>query len=209
MRRRGVSLRSVTHMIVRGSHAETSSDTDRPTPAHLAHWRDKIRPARAAQGRFRYKTLPARPTSPHVRYKTLPARPKWPNLAQSTHAGRVLYRSHHQEAKQGEFLHRTRGRDGASQHNRTPGPTCVEGAGGTGVEGTGGTSVEGTGGTGGHGRASRHRAWPRCQWITGPGRSSHKQQQHPAQANFACNSPTTRIDTRSKTAEYQRLDFNT
>ena len=103
MRRRGVSLRSVTHMIVRGSHAETSSDTDRPTPAHLAHWRDKIRPARAAQGRFRYKTLPARPTSPHVRYKTLPARPKWPNLAQSTHAGRVLYRSHHQEAKQGEF----------------------------------------------------------------------------------------------------------
>ena len=103
MRRRGVSLRSVTHMIVWGSHAETSSDTDHPTPAHLAHWRDKIRPARAAQGRFRYKTLPARPTSPHVRYKTLPARPKWPNLAQSTHAGRVLYRSHHQEAKQGEF----------------------------------------------------------------------------------------------------------
>ena len=142
----------------------------------------------------RDKTLPARPPSPHFRYKTLPAHPKWPNLAQSTHAGRVLYR--------------TRGRDGASQHNRTPGPTCVEGAGGTGVEGTGGTSVEGTGGTGGHGRASRHRAWPRCQWITGPGRSSHKQQQHPAQANFACNSPTTRIDTRSKTAEYQRSDFN-
>ena len=108
----------------------------------------------------------------------------------------------------GRILYRTRGRDGASQHNRTPGPTCVEGAGGTGVEGTGGTSVEGTGGTGGHGRASRHRAWPRCQWITGPGRSSHKQQQHPAQANFACNSPTTRIDTRSKTAEYQRSDFN-
>ena len=108
----------------------------------------------------------------------------------------------------GRILHRTRGRDGASQHNRTPGPTCVEGAGGTGVEGTGGTSVEGTGGTGGHGRASRHRAWPRCQWITGPGRSSHKQQQRPAQTNFACNSPTTRIDTRSKTAEYQRSDFN-
>ena len=29
------------------------------------------------------------------------------------------------------------------------------------------------------------------------------------QTNFACNSPTTRIDARSKTAEYQRLDFNT
>ena len=62
---------------------------------------------------------------------------------------------------------------------------------------------------GGYGRASRHRAWPRCQWITGLGRSIHKRQQHPAQANFACNSPTTRIDARSKTAEYQRSDFNT
>ena len=61
---------------------------------------------------------------------------------------------------------------------------------------------------GGHGRVSRHRAWPRCQWITGPDRSIHKQQQRPAQTNFACNSPTTRIDTRSKTAEYQRSDFN-
>ena len=72
---------------------------------------------------------------------------------------------------------------------------------------------------GGYGRASRHSlaavpvggggARPQCQWITGPGRSIHKQQQHPAQANFACNSPTTRIHARSKTAEYQRSDFNT
>ena len=31
----------------------------------------------------------------------------------------------------------------------------------------------------------------------------------PVQTNFACNSPTTRIDAPPKTAEYQRLDFNT
>ena len=79
--------------------------------------------------------------------------------------------------------------------NRTPGPTRVEGAGGTGVEGAGGF---------------RGTAWPRCRWaVVEPGRSIHKQQQHPAQENFACNSPTTRIDARSKTAEYQRSDFNT
>ena len=79
--------------------------------------------------------------------------------------------------------------------NRTPGPTRVEGAGGTGVEGAGGF---------------RGTAWPRCRWaVVEPGRSIHKQQQHPAQANFACNSPTTRIHARSKTAEYQRSDFNT
>ena len=63
---------------------------------------------------------------------------------------------------------------------------------------------------GGHGRVSRHRAWPRCRWaVVEPGRSIHKQQEYPSQANFACNSPTTRIDARSKTAKYQRLDFNT
>ena len=79
--------------------------------------------------------------------------------------------------------------------NRTPGPTRVEGAGGTGVEGAGGF---------------RGTAWPRCRWaVVEPGRSIHKQQEYPAQANFACNSPTTRIDARSKTAEYQRSDFNT
>ena len=89
MRRWSVSLRSVTHMIVRGSQAKPSSDTDRPTPAHLAHWRDKIRPARAARG--------------HFRYKILPAHPKWLDLAHFLHAGRVLYRSHHQGAEQGEF----------------------------------------------------------------------------------------------------------
>ena len=79
--------------------------------------------------------------------------------------------------------------------NRTPGPTRVEGAGGTGVEGAGGF---------------RGTAWPRCRWaVVEPGRSIHKQQEYPAQANFACNSPTTRIHARSKTAEYQRSDFNT
>ena len=65
------------------------------------------------------------------------------------------------------------------------GPTGMENAGGTGVEGAGGFRG------------------------TEPGRSIHKQQEYPAQANFACNSPTTRIDARSKTAEYQRSDFNT
>ena len=79
--------------------------------------------------------------------------------------------------------------------NRTPGPTRVEGAGGTGVEGAGGF---------------RGTAWPRCRWaVVEPGRSIHKQQEYPSQANFACNSPTTRIHARSKTAEYQRSDFNT
>ena len=46
MRRWSVSLRSVTQMIVRGSHAETGSDTYRPTPAHLAHWRGRDRVSR-------------------------------------------------------------------------------------------------------------------------------------------------------------------
>ena len=33
-------------------------------------------------------------------------------------------------SRAGRILYRTRGGDGAHQHNRTPGPTCVEGAGG-------------------------------------------------------------------------------
>ena len=91
----------------------------------------------------------------------------------------------------GRILYRTQGRDEARQHNSTPGPTCVEGAGGTGVEGTGGT--------GGHGRASRHRAWPRCRWaVVEPGRSTHKQQQHPAQTNFARNFRRSFFETAQK-----------
>ena len=78
-------------------------------------------PRTPASPPFRYKTLPARPLSPPFRDKTLPAHPKWPNLAQSTHAGRVLYR--------------TQGRDRASQHNSTPGPTGLEDAGGSGGTG--------------------------------------------------------------------------
>ena len=155
--------------------------------------RNKTLPARAARPHFRYKTLPARAARPHFRYKTLPARPKWLDLALFLHAGRVLYRCHHQEAEQGEFC--TEHEAELWLANRTPGPTRVEGAGGTGVEGAGGF---------------RGTAWPRCRWaVVEPGRSIHKQQQHPAQANFACNSPTTRIHARSKTAEYQRSDFNT
>ena len=42
-----------------------------------------------------------------------------------------------------------------------------------------------------------------------PGCGAGRRWQGLVQTNFACNSPTTRIDTRSKTAEYQRLDFNT
>ena len=84
----------------------------------------------------RNKTLPARAARPHFRYKTLPARPKWLDLALFLHAGRVLYRCHHQEAEQGEFC--TEHEAELWLANRTPGPTCVEGAGGTGVEGTGG-----------------------------------------------------------------------
>ena len=36
-----------------------------------------------------------------------------------------------------------------------------------------------------------------------------RRRQDHAQPNVACNSPTTRTNTNSKTAEYQRLDFNT
>ena len=61
-------------------------------------------------------------------------------------------------SRAGRILYRTRGGDGAHQHNRTPGPTCVEGTEGTGVEGAEGTGAEGTGETGGHGRASRRGA---------------------------------------------------
>ncbi len=42
------------------------------------------------------------------------------------------------------------------------------------------------------------RAWPRCPWITGPGRSIHKQQQHPAQTNFAHNFPRSFFETTRK-----------
>ena len=56
---------------------------------------------------------------------------------------------------------------------------------------TGTTSAEGTGGTTGTRR------------MTGGLRQDHRQ------TNFACNSPTARSNASSKTAEYQRLDFNT
>ena len=183
MWRWGVSLRSVTHMIVRGSHAETSSDTDRPTPAHLAHWRDKIRPARAARGRFRYKTLPAHPFSPHVRYKTLPAhplsphvrdktlpaRPKWPNLAQSTHAGRVLYRFAQHNTEQGEFC---------TEHEAE-----IERADTTGHQAPCG------------GRRRNRRAWTRCRR---PVRRTNTGSRGQRQTNFAHNFPRSLFETTRK-----------
>ena len=184
--------------------------------------RNKSRPTRTTPRRFgtklsqhtplaphvRYKTLPARAARPHFRYKTLPAHPKWLDLALFLHAGRVLYRCHRQEAEQGEFCTERGAELGLA--NRTPGPTGVEGAGGTGVEGAGGQGRS----AGGRWRGLAavpvdNGARPRRPWITGPGRSTHKQQEYPSQANFACNSPTTRIHARSKTAEYQRSDFNT
>ena len=115
-------------------------------------------------------------------------------------------------SRAGRILYRTQGRDGAS-HDSTPGPTCVEDVGGTGGYGRiRGDAQSRTSTTWPHwygGRRRARRARLRCPWaVVEPGRSTHKQQQHPAQANFACNSPTTRIDTRSKTAEYQRSDFN-
>ena len=70
----------------------------------------------------------------------------------------------------GRILYRMRGGDGARQHNSTPGATGMEGTGGSG--GIGGTTGPGRGAGGG----------------AGPGRITHKRQQHPAQANFACNS---------------------
>ena len=37
------------------------------------------------------------------------------------------------------------------------------------------TGVEGTGGSGGHGRAAKRGAWPRCRWaVAGPGRASSR-----------------------------------
>ena len=115
-------------------------------------------------------------------------------------------------SRAGRILYRTRGRDGARQHNSTPGHTGAEGTGGAGGYGRiRGDAQSRTSTTWPHwygGRRRARRARPRRQWITGPDRSIHKQQQRPAQTNFACNSPTTRIDTRSKTAEYQRSDFN-
>ena len=107
-------------------------------PAHPfpPHVRYKTLPAHPFPPHVRYKTLPARASRPHFRYKTLPAHPKWLDLALFLHAGRVLYRCHRQEAEQGEFCTERGAELGLA--NRTPGPTCVEGAGGTGVEGTGG-----------------------------------------------------------------------
>ena len=123
----------------------------------------------------RNKTLPARAARPHFRYKTLPARPKWLDLALFLHAGRVLYRCHHQEAEQGEFC--TEHEAELWLANRTPGPTCVEGAGGTGVEGAGGTGVEGTGGFRGTepGRGAGGRWWSPAAVSTN-NRSTHPKQ---------------------------------
>ena len=173
MWRWGVSLRLVTHMIVRGPHAETSSDTDRPTPAHLAHWRDKIRPARAARGHFRYEILPAHPFSPHVRYKTLPAHPKWLDVALFLHAGRVLYRSPHQEAQQGEICTERKAeieRADTTGHRRN---RC-EAAGGC---------------------VGRRRARPRCRR---PVRRANTGSRGQRQTNFAHNFPRSLFETTRK-----------
>ena len=221
-----------------------------PATAHTEGATAKqISPNKNHAAPLRYKTLPAHPLAPYVRYKTLPVHAKWLDLALFLRAGRVLSRSHHQEAEQGEFC--TEHEAELWLANRTPGPTCVEGAGGTGVEGVGGTGVEGTGGLRGtepgqcrwavarpiHGAGGRRQdpaqtnfarnfrrsffetAQKRCnsnevismfEQVTRELRAKllRRRQDH-AQPNVACNSPTTRTNTNSKTAEYQRLDFNT
>ena len=168
------------------------------SPGHRANWREKIRPARPLRRLFREKVLPARA--------------KTPNLGQFERAGRTFSRFHDLPATQGGLFRACRRRPSSALPIRTLGPTGMEGARGAGGHGRiRGDAQSRTSTTWPHwygGRRRARRARPRRQWITGPGRSIHKQQQRPAQTNFACNSPTTRIDTRSKTAEYQRSDFN-
>ena len=130
------------------THRQRASCSAKPPPlpvssalqgprARMGHrWVAETRQLHTRKVPRRNKTLPARAARPHFRYKTLRAHPKWLNMALFLHAGRVLYRCHHQEAEQGEFC--TEHEAELWLANRTPGPTCVEGAGGTGVEGTGG-----------------------------------------------------------------------
>ena len=148
--------------------------------------RYKTLPARAARPHFRYKTLHAHPPSPHVRDKTLPAHPKWPNLAQSTHAGRVLYRFHHQEAEQGEF--------------------CTEHEAELGLATTPQLAPQV--------RKEPEQPQDRDAAPAGGGRASMGWQgQHglagPPPAKFRMQFPPARSNASSKTAEYQRLYFNT
>ena len=192
------------------------------------HFRYKTLPAHPPSPHIRYKTLPAHPFSPHGGTKLSQHEPHGPTsgtkLSQHEPHGPTsgtklslftrngsIWRFFYM---QGEFytvltakkLSRENfvpnGRVGARQQDTRPHP-----CGGCRRDRCGGRRRDRCGG---HGRVSRHRAWPRCRWaVVEPGRSIHKQQEYPSQANFACNSPTTRIHARSKTAEYQRSDFNT
>ena len=186
-------------LVVQNPHRSRLKCAASPTsPGRSTGWREKVRPARPLRRLFREKVLPARV--------------KTPNLGQFERTGRTFSRFHDLTATQGELFRARRRRPSSALPISDPSPTGMEGARVDGGHGrTRGDAQSRTSATrpnwcGGRRRARRAR--PRRQWITGPGRSIHKQQQHPAQTNFACNSPTTRIDTRSKTAEYQRSDFN-
>ena len=91
----------------------------------------------------------------------------------------------------GRILYRTQGRDRASQHNNTPGTTGVKAP-----EGAEGPE-----------EPQDPAAVPGA--VAGPGRSTPRVTAITTLEKVACNSPATRINARSKTAEYQRLDFNT
>ena len=171
--------------------------------ARMGHrWVAETRQLHTRKVPRRNKSRPARAARSHFRYKTLPAHPKWLDLALFRHAGRVLYRSHHQKAEQGEFCTERGAEMGLANTTGHQAPPVWR-------------TSEGPVWRVPKGSVWRARAGFEAQSLAavpvgggGPGRSIHKQQQRPAQTNFACNSPTTRIDTRSKTAEYQRSDFN-
>ncbi len=94
----------------------------------------------------------------------------------------------------GRVLYRTRGRDRASQHNSTTGPTSAEGTGGSGgSEGSGGS-----GGSGGHGRASSRRNPPRCRWTVA----------RPQPDKFRMQFDWAKFQQTQKTLQFQRCKFN-
>jgi len=153
----------------------------------------KTRPTPPLQWHFREIVLPARPLHRLFREKVLPARVKTPNLGQFERAGRIFSRFHDLPATQGELFRACRRRPSSALPISDPSPTGMEGARGAGghgrIRGDAQSRTSATRPNWYGGRRRARRARPRRQWITGPGRGIHKRQQHPAQANFACNSP--------------------
>ena len=161
-----------------------------PTGARTTPGQDIIRPTTTAPGPFGTKLSPHTPShrmcgtklSRHTRNGSI-----WRFFCMQGEFCTALVST---TPSRENFVPNARQRWGSPTQQHSRHHRC-EGAGGSG--GIGGTTGPGRGAGGG----------------AGPGRITHKRQQHPAQANFACNSPTTRNDAHSKTAEYQRSDFNT